>query len=231
MSKNYSINKHRLTILVGVILLLLDFGFPKTYLSGTNNAEINYLPRQTESVAKIEYKKFLFERKEAMWNATVDKVAEETLIGDRVFAERVANALESYSSEFDMDPWLIASLIRVESGGNPDAVSRVGAIGLTQIMPRTGLQIAKELNIKNYTRKMLFHPETNIRMGTFYLRKLINRFEGNLHAALAAYNWGPTHISERLEREESLPIQYPSKVLKMEPDKAQLALANDNYGY
>ena len=98
-------------------------------------------------------------------------------------------------------------------------MSRVGAIGLTQIMPATGAEIAQRLEIPNYSTAMLTDPATNVRMGCAYLRELLDRFDGSEHAALAAYNWGPTHIAKRIARREALPVQYPAKILGRIPEQ------------
>jgi soluble lytic murein transglycosylase-like protein len=145
----------------------------------------------------------------------VQKVADDLLIPDDLeLAERITHAIENSATEFDMDPWLIVALIRVESAGNPSAISRVGARGLTQVMPATGREIAKDLGVKWEGEQMLHDVETSVRFGTYYLSKLILQFDGNLHAAVAAYNWGPQNISKRLERGTPLPVQYPGKVFK-----------------
>jgi soluble lytic murein transglycosylase len=120
----------------------------------------------------------------------------------------------------------MASLIRVESAGDPNIVSRVGAIGLTQIMPATGREIARDLKIADYSTEMLYHPETNVRMGTYYIRKLLDKFDGDLHAALAAYNWGPHHIAMRISRQQALPVQYPGKILGRIPEQPNWVTAS-----
>ena len=82
---------------------------------------------------------------------------------------------------------LIKALIKVESDFNPNAVSRVGAKGLMQLMP---------VNIKEFKIKDPFNPYENIMGGSLYFRRLLDRFNGKLVLALAAYNAGPTVVSK-----------------------------------
>ena len=215
------IRMQRLMILTGIAMLVLTVGWSPR---DTNSQPvvpqhvIDQIDARREAHARHE--KHLAEREAALWNLLVDAIAKETQIKDRELAETVTEAIEDASSEFDLDPWLVASLIRVESGGDPTIVSRVGAIGLTQIMPRTGAEIAARLKIPNYTTASLNDPATNVRMGCAYLRELLDRF-GSEHAALAAYNWGPTHIAKRIYRREALPVQYPAKILKRIPEQPE----------
>jgi len=141
----------------------------------------------------------------------VEKVADELHISSPELAVTVTQAVEDASAEFDLNPWLIVSLIRIESMGNPTAVSKVGALGLTQIMPVTGKQIASELQLAEYD---LFDPATNVRMGSYYLGQLLARFKGNEPAALAAYNYGPTAVSRMLRNGVPIPKVYASKILR-----------------
>ena len=89
----------------------------------------------------------------------------------------------------NVDQKIIIAIIAVESSGNPRAVSRANARGLMQLKPLT----AKIMGIKD-----AFHPYENIWAGTRYLKRLEKRF-GNLDIALAAYNLGPTKVSEFLK--------------------------------
>jgi soluble lytic murein transglycosylase-like protein len=84
-----------------------------------------------------------------------------------------------------IDPELAFRLVRLESEFNTHAVSKVGAVGLTQLMPSTA-----RLFEKGVTREDLFNPQTNLRVGFHYLRNLLGQYKGNVHLALLAYNRG-----------------------------------------
>ncbi|HEX6179555.1 MAG TPA: lytic transglycosylase domain-containing protein [Thermoanaerobaculia bacterium] len=93
-----------------------------------------------------------------------------------------------------IDPHLVMGLILQESYYNPEARSRVGATGLMQIMPPTGKEISQRLRIP-FGEKRLDNPEINIRLGTFYLKSLINTFGGNVYFAIASYNGGQGNVA------------------------------------
>jgi soluble lytic murein transglycosylase len=86
-----------------------------------------------------------------------------------------------------VDPMIVAGVMRQESAFLPDAVSRVGAVGLMQVMPKTAPQLSKRLNLR-YSRAKLFDPDYNVQLGTLYLADLIAHF--GVEGALAAYNAG-----------------------------------------
>lgn len=97
----------------------------------------------------------------------------------------------SYSSEASgLDKAIIYSVINTESRFKKDAVSKKGAVGLMQVLPSTAEEIAKE---KGVDLKDLKDPQTNILIGSFYLKKMINNFK-NLSTAICAYNAGPTNV-------------------------------------
>ncbi|MBD3368649.1 MAG: transglycosylase SLT domain-containing protein [Candidatus Eisenbacteria bacterium] len=91
-------------------------------------------------------------------------------------------------------PDIFFSLIRQESLFEPEAVSWVGARGLSQIMPSTGRWLARRLGHRGYSTRLLLDPETNVRFGTYYLSGLIEDYEGDVLRALAAYNGGPESV-------------------------------------
>lgn len=106
-----------------------------------------------------------------------------------------------YSKEYKLDPYLIASIINVESKYDKDAISKKDAKGLMQIGPQTGKWASEVLEIKNYNEDILFDPETNIRMGTWYIKTLFKEFDGDLDLVLAAYNAGSGNVKKWLNDE------------------------------
>ena len=110
--------------------------------------------------------------------------------------------IEKYAQIYNLKPEVVCAVINIESGFDKNATSKVGAIGLMQIMPETGREIAEKLKIENYTKELLYSPETNIRFGCFYLSYLVNMFDGNLTNAIAAYNAGFNKVRVWLESEQ-----------------------------
>jgi soluble lytic murein transglycosylase len=104
--------------------------------------------------------------------------------------------INTYASQFGLDPAVVFGLIRQESVFDELAGSSVGARGLMQIMPGTGRQIAKQLQEPWSSDASLYEPDTNIRYGTFYLSQLVNKFNGQVALAAAGYNAGPGRINK-----------------------------------
>jgi soluble lytic murein transglycosylase len=89
---------------------------------------------------------------------------------------------------------LLAAIIRAESNFNPYAASKMGALGLMQIVHRTAEQLAGELKIIYQDQEDLYREDVNLRLGTYYFSKLLKAKQGNLVLALAAYNAGPGNL-------------------------------------
>ena len=104
-------------------------------------------------------------------------------------------SLEEYCRAQMLDPYLMAALIRQESEFNPKAVSPANARGLAQVMPATGRQLSRQLKIPRFRTAMLFTPDTNLKLGTYYLKQLSDGLQGKWEAALASYNAGKSHVT------------------------------------
>lgn len=110
--------------------------------------------------------------------------------------------IKKYAAEYDLDPYLVQSIMRCESSNDPDAVSEAGAIGLMQIMPDTGVWIAHKLGLDDvYAEDMLYDPETSIQFACWYLNFLSGRFDGGVMKIVAAYNAGHGSVENWLEDE------------------------------
>lgn len=107
------------------------------------------------------------------------------------------------SRTYGLDADLIRRVIRTESNFNPNSRSPKGAMGLMQLMPET----ARELGVKDP-----YNPVDNVMAGTRYLRGLIDRYQGDLPRALAAYNWGMGNVEKNPGRLPSETRQYVSKI-------------------
>lgn len=108
----------------------------------------------------------------------------------RAYAELVEAAAEKYG----VDPNLLFAVMRVESIYHRKIVSHAGAVGLMQIMPRTGMLISRELGIEDFDVIDLLNPRTNLEFAAWYLGSLIKRFDGRLPLAIASYNGGPHNV-------------------------------------
>jgi soluble lytic murein transglycosylase len=106
--------------------------------------------------------------------------------------------LKRSSATNGLDPYLVASLIRQESEFNPNAVSRANAVGLMQLLPKTGKAVAKEVKLKRYNASQLYTPAVNMQLGTRYFRGMVDKFGGSFEYALAAYNAGSDRVDEWL---------------------------------
>jgi soluble lytic murein transglycosylase-like protein len=123
----------------------------------------------------------------------------------RNLKEIYSEIAEKKAQKHNIDHHLVKAIIKAESNWNPNAVSRKGAMGLMQLMPAT----AAFLGVKNP-----FDPEENIDGGIRYMKYLLEKFDSNLHLALAAYNAGPALV----ERIKGIPpiretIDYVRKVI------------------
>ena len=122
----------------------------------------------------------------------------------------IGNIIDRASKKYHVDPELIKAVVRVESNFDANSTSPKGAMGLMQLMPET----AEELGVKN-----CYDPVENIMAGTCYLKNLLDRYDGDVSLALAAYNWGMGNIErhpEKLPRETRTYIARVNNLLYKE---------------
>jgi soluble lytic murein transglycosylase len=113
-----------------------------------------------------------------------------------LFPEAYWDTIRAAAAKNNVDPYLVASLIRQESEFNPSAISHANAYGLMQMLPSVGRQMAKEEGLGSIEPRQLLDPILNIRLGTRYLRQTLDKFGGVEEYALAAYNAGDNRVSD-----------------------------------
>jgi soluble lytic murein transglycosylase len=123
--------------------------------------------------------------------------------------------LANYAEQRGLDPYMLAALIREESEFDHKVVSYANAYGLTQVLPSTGREISRRLKIRPFRANMLFDPEVNLKIGTYFLRNMLDSLGGKWEPALASYNAGRGRVvkwlnanqyREPAEFVESIPI-------------------------
>lgn len=143
---------------------------------------------------------------------------------------RHEDVIRQQSKEKDLDPSLVAAVIYQESKFR-DQTSHAGARGLMQITPATAEFIAKRSGGTRFSQEDLATPQINISYGSYYLRYLLDRYDGNTELALAAYNAGETNVDrwvreaggrEKFDRTEDIPFpetrHYVENVFKLRRD-------------
>lgn len=133
--------------------------------------------------------------------------------GEIVYPLDYQDSIKKYSRERNLDPNFVCALIYTESHFNPQANSGVGARGLMQIMPGTGASIAEELGEGGFNADSLYDPDTNIRYGTYYVKGLLDKYDGNEDFALAGYNAGVNRADKWKDGVAQLPLK-PSFLFK-----------------
>lgn len=135
-----------------------------------------------------------------------------------VTSQDYSGYVQRAAAKYEIEPDLIHAVIKTESNGNHRAVSKKGAMGLMQLMPST----AYDMNVVNP-----FNPEENIEGGTKYLKQLLEKFNGDLTLALAAYNAGPKTV----EKYGNIPPisetrQYVKKIISLFKGKGSYSFSD-----
>ena len=119
-----------------------------------------------------------------------------------VYPIKYQSQIVKYSQRYDVDPHLVAAVIRAESNFDEKAVSNRGAYGLMQVMPDTALWIAEKMELKDFDVEKLYDNEINIAMGCWYINNLNSEFNGDIDLVLAAYNGGRGNVQKWLKNKE-----------------------------
>ena len=123
---------------------------------------------------------------------------------EQISRGEIEQMIDRVAEQVSLAPELIRSVVNAESDFTPDAVSTAGAQGLMQLMPGT----AEELGVKDS-----FDPMQNLLGGSRYLKQLLDKYDGDLDHALAAYNWGPGNVDRKgLEQMPRETINYLARV-------------------
>jgi len=109
--------------------------------------------------------------------------------------------LNKYANKRSIDQSWVYGLVRAESAFIEDVRSPAGALGLMQIMPRTGRITAKRIGLKGFKTSKLKQAETNIPIGSAYMKQMLDKFDGNIVLATAAYNAGPQQVLKWLPKQ------------------------------
>ena len=184
---------------------------------GTRYQASKEVPEETERLVEFQQAKIRQLNENAFRLASEIKLR-EFLADERIHlpvstVEDIAASIHGASTQFGVPPEMILAVIRIESAFNTNALSHKGAVGLMQLLPSTAEEIARELRMDWPGDELLRDPSANIHMGTYYLTKLLRRFN-DLSVALAAYNHGPNRIASLAAAHARLPMGYSRKVLR-----------------
>lgn len=139
------------------------------------------------------------------------------------FPVKYLDAVQHNASRQTIDAALILGLMRQESMLDENARSAVGALGLMQIMPDTGKQMAHQLKETWQLESSLFNPSTNIKYGSHYYKQLLLRFGGHFALAMAAYNAGPNRVIKWLPTDRAMPADIWIEIIPYKETRKYVA--------
>jgi len=132
--------------------------------------------------------------------ATLFALFNASLVWEWLYPIRYEGEIAHAAARYEVDPYLLLAIIRIESKFNPYTVSEKGAVGLMQLMPETAAWVAKKAGLPRELAMRLEDPAVNVTLGAWYVRYLLDRFAGNTALAVAAYNAGPNAVDRWLDR-------------------------------
>lgn len=125
---------------------------------------------------------------------------------EKAYPKAHAQYVNEYARKFGIPTEMVWAIMRAESSYKRDAISPVGALGLMQVMPKTGTKISEMMGEKNFEPRSLLEPPTAVRVGSRYLSRMYKVFEGNRALVAASYNAGPHRVLSWLSRFGSLDL-------------------------
>ena len=128
-------------------------------------------------------------------------------------AKMLADLIRKECKRYNLNPFLVLAIIKVESSFNPMAVSSKGAVGLMQMMPETAMYMAPQKGLTIDDESIIADPLVNVELGIYYFYKLLKRYN-KLESALFAYNYGPRTFETITNRKDS-DIKVPKYVTKV----------------
>ena len=129
--------------------------------------------------------------------------------------EHLVRVIQQEAASAGVDPLLVAAIVARESSFRSQAVSSVGAVGLMQLRPFVARDVARRVDLSWREGETLRRPRANVRLGVAYYLELVERFDGDVRLALAAYNRGPTRLAAELRRGEFTGSRYAGRVLEL----------------
>ncbi len=162
----------------GQIMSYLDDGGKRVFV----NANPNIAPRQTRSVLPRGFTPLGGASRTTQISSGASSQLSAAELANR---QKIEDMIREVSARYRVDPALVRAVIQTESNWNSWAVSRKGALGLMQLVPGT----AQQMGVND-----AFDPKQNLDGGVHYLRTLLERYNGDLDRALAAYNAGPSAV-------------------------------------
>lgn len=139
-------------------------------------------------------------------DARMGAIDQQKVLWESAYPRAFEKIVGDSSQKFSVPKEMIWAIMRAESSFKKEAVSPVGALGLMQVMPKTGEKLAELMSEKNFESQSLLQPENAIRMGTRYLQRLSRGFESDRALMAAAYNAGPHRVKTWLNRFGSLDL-------------------------
>ncbi|HTJ82479.1 MAG TPA: transglycosylase SLT domain-containing protein [Polyangiaceae bacterium] len=164
-------------------------------------ASAAYAGRETEALCAVYGKLSRAKRRYKVGSAATsfDQLMRAPSQADRwmwecTYPAPYKDRVDEAETSLEIPRGLVHSLMRQESAFDPEARSPVGAEGLLQLMPTTAAEIAKESKIDGFDPALVRSPDTNIQLGSFYIKKLLGTFQGSVPLAVASYNAGPAAV-------------------------------------